>query len=321
MVNRMQIVFLGLMAIAPLALSEANDFPNRHVKIIVPLTPGSGADTASRFFGAQLTAVLGQPFVIENRPGASGTLAINTVKAAPPDGYTILMASNSLMSVNPVVMKDVAYDPVKDLKPIAGITRGVSVILVANNSPIKTLADLVKAAKNDKQLLNAGTYAAGYHLALEWFASLAGVKFANVPYNGAAQVVTDVMGNQLDFAIVSFNGAAPLIKAGKLRALAVTAEKRLPEFPNLPTVMESGYPEYKHYTWTSFFVRSETPDNVTARLADAMQKVLGTKASQDYAVKTLVELMPLPPAAMRKFQIEELELYRRVANEAGIKPQ
>jgi tripartite-type tricarboxylate transporter receptor subunit TctC len=317
----MRLVFLGLMAIAPIALGQANDFPNRHVKIIVPFTSGSGADTASRFFGEQLTGVLGQPFVVENKPGASGTVAVNTVKGAPPDGYTILMGSNSLMAVNPIVMKDLPYDPVKDLKPIAGITRGVSVILVPNNSPFKSVADLVKAAKTDKKSLNAGTYAAGYHLALEWFAGLAGVKFTNVPYKGAAQVTTDVMGNQLDFAIVSFNGAAPLIKAGRLRALAVSAEKRLPAFPDLPTVAESGYPEYKHYTWTSFYVRSDTPDNVTARLADAMQKVLATKASQDYAVKTLVELMPLAPAAMRKFQIDELELHRRVANNAGIEPQ
>lgn len=319
--KRMLLVLAGLMVIAPLALGQTRDFPNRPVKVIVPFTPGSSSDTAARFFSEKLAAVLGQPFVVENRPGASGVISVMAMKSAPADGYMILVASISLLSVNPVMIKDLPYDPIKDLKPLSGLIRGMNAYVVAPNSKLMTLADLVAAAKKPQQPLNVGNFSAGYQLALQWFAGLADVKFNYVPYKGAAPVFADVMGNQLDFAIVDLAGATALLKSGRLRALAVSGEKRHPEFPDVPTVKESGYPDYVNYSWTSFYVRSETPDDVTAKLADAVQKVLATNEARDFAKSLGGELMPYASVAMQKFQQDELERFRRIAAAAGIKAQ
>lgn len=315
--KRMWLAFLALMLLAPLAFGQAKDFPNKPVKVIVPYTAGSGSDTAARFFGEKLAAVLGQPFVVENRPGASGVISVMTVKSAPADGYSILLASNSPLSVNAVTIKDLPYDPLKDLKPLSGLTRGMNAFVVAPNSKLMTLADLVTAAKKEPQPLNAGSYSDGYQLAVEWLANVMGVKFNYIPYKGGAQVFADVMGNQLDFGLVDMGGVLPLLKSGRLRALAVTGEKRHAEYPNAPTVRESGYPEYVNYAWTSFCVRAETPDDVTAKLSDALQKVLTTSEARDFVNRMGAELMPLAPDAMRKFQRNEIERFRRIAEVAG----
>jgi len=319
--KRMLLVVAGLMAIAPLALGQTKDFPNRPVRVIVPFTPGSSSDMAARFFSDKLAAVLGQPFVVENRPGASGVISVMAVKSAPADGYMILAASISLLSVNPVVVKDLPYDPIKDLRPLSGLIRGMNAYVVAPSSKLMTLADLVAEAKKRQQPLNAGNFSAGYQLALQWFAGLADVTFNHIPYKGAAPVFTDVMGNQLDFAIVDLAGVAALLKSGKLRGLAVSGEKRDPEFPDVPTIKESGYPDYVNYSWTSFYVRSETPDEVTAKLADAVQKVLATNEARDFAKNLGGELMPYAPVAMQKYQQDELERFRRIAVAAGTKAQ
>jgi tripartite-type tricarboxylate transporter receptor subunit TctC len=316
----MWLLFFGMLAVAPFALGQAKDYPNRNVKIYVPFTPGSGSDTAARFFGEQLTQALRQPFIVENRPGGSGALSVTAVKHAAPDGYSILLASNSPLSVNPIVMKDLTYDPIKDIKPLSGLTRGMSGFIVPVNSKFKTLADLIAAAKSSKEPMSAGTYSEGYRLALEWFASVAGVKFTNIPYKGGSQMFTDIMGNQLEWGIADLGGVAPLLVSGKIRVLAVSGEKRHANFPDVPTIVESGYPEYINYTWTSFYVRSDTPDDITNKLADALQKILTMPAAAEFAKKSWAELMPLPPAAMRKFQSDELDRFRRIA-EAGSKPQ
>jgi tripartite-type tricarboxylate transporter receptor subunit TctC len=246
-------------------------------------------------------------------------LSVMAVITAPADGHSILLASNSPLSVNPITIKDLPYDPLKDLKPLSGLTRGMNAYIVAPNSRFNTLADLVAASKQGPPL-NVGNYSAGYHLALEWFATLAGIKLNHIPYKGGAPIFTDVMGNQLDFAIVDMGGVSPLLKSGKLRALAVSGEKRHADFPDIPTIKES-YPEYVNYSWTSFYVRAQTPDDITAKLADALEKVLATQDARDFVRRMGAELMPLPPAAMQKYHRDELERFRRIAEVAGIKPE
>jgi tripartite-type tricarboxylate transporter receptor subunit TctC len=312
---------LALMAIALQAMGQARDFPNKAVKVIVPFTAGSGSDTSARFFGEKLAAILGQPFVVENKPGASGVISVMTVKTAPADGYMILLASNSPLSVNPITIKDLPYDPLKDLKPLSGLTRGMNAYIVAPNSKLKTLADVVAASKPGMPPLNVGNYSAGYRLALEWFATLSGITLNHIPYKGGAPIFTDVMGNQLDFAIVDLGGVSSLLKSGKLRALAVSGDKRSPDFPEVPTIRESGYPEYVNYSWTSFYVRSETPEDVTAKLTDALQKVLATNDAREFVKRTGGELMPYAPAAMQQYHRDELDRFRRIAEAAGIRPE
>ena len=315
-------LLLGLMAITPLARAQTGgEFPNRPIKVIVPFTPGGTSDLAARFFGGKLAALLGEPVVVENRPGGNGAIAVAAIKNATADGYTILLGSNSLMSVNPVMVKDLSYDPIKDLRPLCGLTRGMIVLIVPSGSKLKTLGDLVGAAKKAPKLLSVGTIAPGYALTTAWLGSLAGFEFTNIPYKGGGPMFTDLMGGNLDVASADMSGVAPLLKAGKLRALAVSGEKRHPDFPDVPTVAESGYPNYSSYLWVAFFVHSETQDNVTTKLADALQQILSTDAAHAFAKTTGGELMPFAPAAMRQFQISEIKRFRGIAEAAGISAQ
>ena len=312
---------LGLCLIPSLSYAQKTDYPARPVKVIVPFSAGSGADHASRFFGDLLAKQLGQNFLVENRTGAAGMLAMNTVKAAPADGYTILMGSNSLMAVNPIMLKELTYDAIKDFKPIGGLTRGVNAIVVGKDSKYKSFTELLTAAKTSAVPLNGGTYALGYELALAWLANVAGVKFENILYKGLGEIMVSLLGDQLDFGIVSFNGAAPLLKAGKYRALALSSDRRHPDFPEVPTIAESGFPEFTNYTWTSFYVRSDTPDQITNKLEETLQTVLATPLAKEYADQVLVELMPLKADKMRQYQLEELARFAKIAKEAGLKPK
>jgi tripartite-type tricarboxylate transporter receptor subunit TctC len=314
-------VFLGLMVIAPIALGQAKDYPNRTVKIISMTTPGTTSDQVARLLAQPLSGIFGQPFVVENRPGGDGVVGVMTVKNAPADGYTILMASVSPMSVNPVVKKDLPYDPTKDLKPVCGLLRVMNVLTVAGDSKLNTLADLVNASKKADHPLSVGTSFAGYHLDMEWFASLAGIKFNQIPYKGSPQVLTDVIGHQIDIGFGDRSVVGPLLKSGKLKALAVAGETRFPDSPEVPTVMESGYPGFTSYSWIALFVRSETPDDVVAKLDNAVQKIMVTDTMKNFMKLVGGEPFPLRPVAMRKYQLEDIERYRRSAEAAGIKPE
>jgi tripartite-type tricarboxylate transporter receptor subunit TctC len=309
------------MVLSASALGQNAAFPSGPLKIVVPFPPGAGADISARYFGRQLGSVLGQSVIVENRPGALGAIAVGAVKSAPADGYTLFLGSNSPMTVNPVMVKNLSYDPLKDLRPISGLARNTNVFIVPGNSKFRTLADLVAAARTGNQPVNMGVAAAGYQIVLEWFSSAAGVKFNIIPYKGGTQVYNDVVGGTLNGAVAELAGTSQLIKSGKLRALATSGESRHPDFPNVPTVKESGYPTLVTYSWNAFYVRSETPDDVTTKLADAMQKVLATNEAKKFVAMAGTELMPLGPVAMRAFQEDEYKRFQHIADIAGIKAE
>ena len=310
---------LVLLAAGLVHAQQAPSYPNRPIKVVVPFTAGSGSDNSARYFGDQMALLLGQPVIVENKPGANGIIALQLVKNAPADGYTVLLASNSPMAVNPLVIKDLGYDSIKDYKPIGGLTRGMNVVVVSNDSKFANVDELLAAGTHDA--LTVGTYSAGYELAAAWLASVSGAKFTSVPYKGQAPIMTDVIGNQLDFALVDLGGAMPLIKGGKLKALAVTGETRNEDLPNVPTIRERGFNEYVQYSWVSFYVRSQTPDDVTARLANALQKALQSPGALNLVRKSGGELMAYDPEKMRAFHMSEIERFRKIADAAGIRPQ
>lgn len=314
-------LFASLVFGTSLVQAQGSGFPTRALKIVVPTSAGSGSDITGRFFGEQLSAALGQAVIIDNKPGGNGVIAAMAVKQAPADGYTIFLSSNTHMAVNPSVVKDIPYDGIKDFKPVSGLARGMMIFVTPANSKIGTVAELVSAAKNTKENLNVGTYTAGFHLSAEWFASTSGTKFVNVPYKGAPEVFNALMGNQLDWAVSDLIAAMPQVKGGRLKAVAVSGAVRHPDYPDIPTIKESGFPDYVNYTWTSMYIRSETPEAVTNRLVEAMQKILATPAAREFTAKIGSEPMALAPTEMRKFQISETERFRRVAESAGIKPQ
>ncbi len=297
-------------------------FPSRGLRIVVPTSPGSGSDIVGRFFAEQLTAVLGQSVVVENRAGGNGVIAAMAVKQAPADGHTLFLGTNTHLAVNPVTIKDIPYDAVKDFKPISGLTRGMMVLIASGaNNRINTLAELVQAGRDPQKRLNVGSYTAGFHLSAEWFGALTKTHHVNVPYRGAPEVFLALLGNQIDWAVSDLIAAMPQVKGGKLRALAVTGEIRHPDYPEIPTAKELGYPEYVNYTWTTLTVRADTPEAITQRLVEAVQKVLALPVTKEFTRKIGSDPLLLATQDMRRFQISEIERFRAVAASAGIKPQ
>ncbi|TWO69444.1 tripartite tricarboxylate transporter substrate binding protein [Caenimonas sedimenti] len=318
--------FLRIAAAVPLASAshlawaQATDYPNRPVRIISPFAAGSTSDTSARFIAQQLTQALGQPVTVENQPGADGRIGMMAVKNAPADGYTIVAGSWTNLAVNTIVSKDLPYDPLKDFKPVAGIGRSMLGIAVSGQSDIKTFQDLIAAAKRKPKGTNFGNFAAGYRLATEWLSGLAGVQFTHVPYRSTSQMNTDLAAKQIDVGMDGVTSMTALVKQGQLRLLAVTGDQRHSEFPDVPTIKEF-YPEFSIYGWSALMVRSEVPDAITNKLADAMTKILQSSEGRDFAKKVGSELLLRSTGEMRKYQVAQIETLRRVADAAGIKAE
>jgi tripartite-type tricarboxylate transporter receptor subunit TctC len=308
-----------LLCLLPaISFAQAANYPSRPIRILVPFTAGSGADSSSRIYGDLLSKLWGQPVLVENRPGGSGVLAVQGVKQAPADGHTILMATNSPMTVNPVMMKNLPYDPLKDFRPVIGASKSPVAFIVSAQSPYKTVRDLIEGAKKAGGPLAVGNYSAGYELIGAWLGAVSGLPITPVPYKGGAPMMTDIIGGQVTTGAIDFTGAAQLIKDGRLRALAITSDRRDPAFPDVPTMKESGFPEFETYVWASFFVRAETPDDITTKLYEGFKKVMASPEGRAYQAGQPAMLIDLGPQELRAFVAAELERFKRVAQAAGI---
>ncbi|MBH1963579.1 MAG: tripartite tricarboxylate transporter substrate binding protein [Comamonadaceae bacterium] len=303
------------------AASAQETFPARTLRIVVPTAAGGGSDMTARFFSEQLSKALGQSVIVENRPGANGAIAAMAVKNAPADGHTIFLGTNTHMAVNPVLMKGVPYDAQNDFKPISGLSRQMMVLVTGANSPLKSVADITQGARQAGKSLNVGGYTGGFELSAAWFANVTQTQQVYVSYKGIGDIVVGLMGDQLDWAISDPLATLAQIKAGKLRALAVTGDTRHPDLPDVPTVKESGFPSFVNYSWGGMYVRAETPAPVTDKLAQTMGKLLSTPAAIAFVQKFGSDPLTLSPAEMRKFQISEIERFRKVASDAGIQPR
>lgn len=315
-----------LASIAAVAITcgtvHASDFPTRALRIVVPFASGTASDNDARFYGDLLAKKLGQPVIVDNRPGGSGVIGVQTVKQLPADGYTILLASNSPMVVNPIVMKSLPYDPFKDLKPVTGVTYSPSAFLVKGNSPYRKIKDVVNTAKVEKKPVAIGNYSAGYQLVAALLGTATATDITHVAYRGGPQLMTDIMGGQLEMGAMEPSSAMTLINSGQLRVLAVTGKSRYPLLPEVPTMMEEGFSDFETYVWSSMFVRTETPPEVTEKLADAMMEILVSDAANTYRKKQGgTTPLVLKTDEMRAFQKREYERFKKVAETAGIKKQ
>lgn len=317
------VILCGALVLSMLSagqvVAQATDFPNKPIRMLAPFAAGSGADSSARALAEQMQRTLGQPVLVENRPGASGAVAAMAVKQAPADGYTIMVGSNSPMSVNPIVVKNLGYDPLKEFKAVHGIGRSQNIWYVANESPVKTIQDLVAQART--RALNIGSYSAGYQLAMEWVGLASKTKLTYVPYKGQAQVFTDVIGRQLDAGVGDLGGALSLILSGKMRAIAVSGEARHPALPNVPALREV-WPDYINYSWTAFWVRTETPADVHAKLVAATNRAMKTPELTKYFESQGSEPMyTYGPTEMGRYQAEEYQRFKSIADTVGIKPE
>lgn len=262
----------------------ANDFPSRPIKFVVPIAPGSGLDSNTRFVVEKAATLLGQATVVENRPGGNTIIGTQAVLGAPADGYTVLVISPSSMVINPVMRKDLPYDALRDIRPISGMNRSSAVLVTAAGSPYNSLQDLVSASKKKPGSVTFANYSEFYRLGAAVLEKDAAIEFNHIPYKGAAEVITNLIGGSIDVALIASGAAAPLVKSGKLRALAVTGKERIdiPEYRNIPTVAESGYPGFELFVWTGFGVKAGTPESAVHKLQDALSRVVGSPEFQRF---------------------------------------
>ncbi len=269
-------VFAALALAAFAAAAPAQDYPAKPIRLIVPFPPGGGTDIAGRTVANKLSETLRWTFVIENKPGAGGNLGVERAVKSPPDGYTLVIGQTSNLAINPALYAKLPYDPLKDLSPVALIVSAPVVLVVAANSPYKSLGDLVAAARRDPGAVTFASPGNGTvsHLAGELLQRASGVKFTHVPYKGAAQAMTDLLGGQVQSFMSSVPSALAQIRGGRLRAIAVTSAKRAAEMPEVPAIAESGYAGFDATTWYGLLAPAGTPAAVIKRLNAELNRVL-----------------------------------------------
>jgi tripartite-type tricarboxylate transporter receptor subunit TctC len=297
-------------------------YPDRLIKIVVPFAPGGGTDVVSRTLAQEMAKDLGATVIIENKPGAGTIIGTQSVAASAPDGYTLLMGTFA-NAVNPSLQAKLPYDAHKDFSAVALIARSFNLVVVNTASPIKSIADLLAAAKAEPDKLSYGTYGTGTsaHLAGELFKHMAKVNLTTVPYKGAAPAITDLLGGQIQVIFTTVASAASLVAAGQLRAIAVTSAERSPAFPNLPTVSEAGVPGYAAEAWYGLYAPAGTPPDIIDRLNKSAAKAVQSEAFKKLGVNEGLVMVAEPPAALdRYFSIEEAR-WRKVIEDAGIKPE
>lgn len=264
----------ALFALLAAFAARADEFPSRPLRLIVPLGQGSGTDSVTRFIAARLRGVLGQPAIVENRPGGDMVIAVQDLLNAPADGYTILVTTTTSMVINPLFNKSLPYDPQRDIRPLTTITRGAGLLVTGVGTKFKSLSDVIAAAHEAPKTVSMAYYGLYYRLGGLSLEQMAGVKFNSVPYKAAGPVFIDLMNGTIDVALMEVGSSLPLIRSGKLRALAVGGRDRHVDLPNVPTVRESGFPDYDVTGWFGFGVRSQTPEPVARKLEAALRKVI-----------------------------------------------
>jgi tripartite-type tricarboxylate transporter receptor subunit TctC len=305
-------------AISASAFAAAT-YPERPVRIVVPFAPGGGTDVVARTLAQEMAKDLGVSVFIENRPGAGTIIGTQAVAVSQPDGYTLLMGTFS-HAVNTTLNTKLPYDPHRDFAPVALIARSFNLVVVNPKSSVRSIADLIAAAKANRGKMTFGTYGVGTsaHLAGELFNDLAKVNLTAVPYKGAAPAITDLIGGQIDVMFTTVASAASLVESGQLRAIAVTSAERSPAFPQLPTVAEAGVPGYAAESWYGLFAPARTSRDVIDRLNRSAAAAVQADAFRKLGVNEGLVTIALPPEALDRYVQAEEERWRRVISEAGI---
>jgi tripartite-type tricarboxylate transporter receptor subunit TctC len=272
---RLILLAISLAGVALGAAAQSSPWPSKPVRILVGASPGGGTDIIARMLADKFTAAFGQPFVVENRPGAANTIASDVTAKSPPDGHTLLVGTNTAQAIAPHIMK-LGFDPIKDLAPIALIVVVPNVVAVAPTVPANNIRELTALLKAKPGEYSCGSSGIGstQHLACEAFALATGTKIVHVPYKGSAQALTDLVGGQIQLDFDTTSSAMSFIKSGKVKALAVMTPRRSAELPDVPTLAEAGYPNVEMSTWYGLFTTAGAPREIVARLHAETMKIL-----------------------------------------------
>jgi tripartite-type tricarboxylate transporter receptor subunit TctC len=302
--------------------AQAPAWPAKPVTLVVGSAPGGSNDTFARAIGKKLSEALGQPVVVDNKPAGGGVIANAYVAKAPPDGYNLVVLS-STFTTGAAIRNNLQYDAVKSFKPVAMLGKGPLLVTVPNESPYKTIADLVAAAKANPGKLNYGTSGAGSinHFATELFADAAGIKLTHVPYKGMGPATTDLLGGQIQLLVASAPSILAQVKGGRVRALAVTSANRSPVAPDLPSLEQSGYKGSASELWWGVLAPAGTPQPVVDRLNAEINKIILSPEMKEFFLKEGAEPASMKPAEFEAFIAAEIERWKQVAKAADIKPE
>jgi tripartite-type tricarboxylate transporter receptor subunit TctC len=299
----------------------AQSFPSKPLRIVVPFSAGGPTDITARFIAPRMTELLGQPIVIDNRAGATGIIGAELVAKSPPDGYTLLMATASVVAINMVTYSKLPYDTLRDFQPLTPIMTTATILVVHPSVPAKNLKELVALAKarpGQITMASAGT-GGTLHLPIEMLMKSAGVKLTHVPYKGAAPAVIDVIAGQVSGMFVDLPVISPYVKAGKVRALAMASPKRSVYFPDVPTTKEAGYANVELQNYYALFLPAKTPRDIVAKLHDTAVKTVNTPAVHEKLVGTGADPLTMTPEEFTRFLRADIEMWGRVVKAAGVK--
>ena len=312
-------VALALVALIAHPL-RAQEYPTRPVRVIVPFSPGGAVDGPMRVIAQGLSKRLGQQVVVENKPGAGATIGSDIVAKAAPDGYTLLLASQT-NAISASLYKSLPFDPLEDFAPVSLIGREPGVLVVHPSLPVKSLAEFIAYVKERPGKVDYASSGngSGQHLFMARLAALTGMQLNHVPYRGSGQATTDVLAGQVPVSIPGTAGMVGHIKAGKLRPLAVTGAQRSPQLPDVPTVMESGVPGYEAYVWMGLLAPKGTPAPIIDRLYREVKHVLGSDEVKTYMATAGIEIVGSTPAEFGVFFRAEKDLWAKVIHETGAK--
>jgi tripartite-type tricarboxylate transporter receptor subunit TctC len=311
-------LFLALVFFSATAFGQA--YPAKPVKLMVPFPAGSATDQIARVVGQQLQESLGQPFVVENKPGAQGSIAATEVARATPDGYTLMVGTNTPLAANPSLFKKLNYDPVKDFAPVARLGTISFMIMVRPDFPAKNLREFLSHARANPGKLSAGYGSAGSQVSQAMLRSMGRLDFIDVPYKGLPQAITDVLGGQISFTFADLANALAQIKGGKLRGIAVTSAKRSSLASDVPAIAEE-LPGYELTAWFALVAPAGTPAPVVARVHEAVAKSLAKPEVKARFDALGTDVAPMNPGELDGFIKSEIVKFARLAKEAGIQPE
>ena len=303
------------------AQDSAGDYPNRPVHIVVPFGAGTTTDQVARFIAQRLTEETRQPFIVDNKPGANGAIALRYAISQPADGYTFVLGTNTTHAANLSLFKTLNYDPVKDFVPICNLIIGGVILGVAADGPIKSVADLIdRARKNPGKITfgsgNSSSLAGGVVMR-----ELTGIDIVNVPYTTLPAAMTDLIGGQIDTVFGDAPAVMPSVRSGKVRALGISTKERVPAFPEIPTFIEQGVAGYEVTGWIAAFGLRGTPPAIISKLNAMMARAIASKEAADmFGVNGWVSI-PGSPQALGTFQREEIERWARLVKAGGIEPE
>jgi len=299
----------------------AQDYPAKPLTFYVPFAAGSATDILARSLAQGVTAETKQNVVIDNRPGANGIIATQAFVRTPPDGYAVLIATNTTHAANEHLYKKLPYDPVRDFTPVTTLARGGQVMIVHPGVPAKTVKEFIALAKRQPGKLTFGGGSSSSRVASELFQQMAGIKIVHVPYKSNPMAVTDLVGGHIDMMITDVVTGLPQVEAGKVRALGVSSPKRLPNVPDLPTIEEAGLKGYELTFWFAAYLPGKAPPAVAARLRELFISAGKSAPAQSFFKSTGIESWNTTTAELVKFQASESAKWAKVIKAAGIQPE